>query len=314
MDVNQQRISGVFKTLHWSWIFRQEEECPTDLLELFTQELDHIDLNSWPERFAWGGVFVNGRPMQENTKLFTPCRVEYFEPKHGLAWVKNSYPKFSNDYIVYEDEDLIASFKPAGLPCMPAREQQVISLKSYLEEYTGSTVHLPSRLDYATAGLLVISRSNRMHALLQQAFEKKLVSKYYLCQIRGKANWDTKLVQAPIAKDTRHPVLRRTVESGGKSAETFFTRICSTRNEKKEPIALLLAQPLTGRTHQIRVHAAHLGFPLIGDNFYGGPRADNLHLLSCRVKLEHPVSGNPLDIFLPKRLTPEWAYFLESGD
>jgi len=243
--------------------------------------------------------------------LSQPCKVEYFEPKIGFAEMETLYPVFHPEqHVIYEDDDLIAVFKPAGLPSKPSKEQQKFSLLASLERYAGRRLHLPSRLDAATAGLIIASKTKRAHAPLQQSFERRQIHKHYLLETEGRVDWKRRTVNAAIDRDPRHPVLRRTVADGGKKAVTRFVLLCAstfTSDGREHSAAVLLAEPLTGRTHQIRVHSASLGLPIIGDAFYGGIPDKDLHLLSYRLQMPHPLTGRPLSIELPPALLPEWA-------
>jgi tRNA pseudouridine32 synthase/23S rRNA pseudouridine746 synthase len=230
--------------------------------------------------------------------------VEYYEPKFSIAESIRLFPKFSADNIVYEDADLIAAFKPGKLPCTPSREQRHHSLKAYIEKYLGKEVHMPSRLDTSAQGLVVMSRSKRMHKHLQHAFEKHSAEKYYLLEVAPAVKWSRKMVDNLIAEDPTHPILRQVVQSGGQKAQTYF-RVLRPGIDNQS--SLLLAKPRTGRTHQLRVHTAHLGHPIVGDNFYGGIEAPDLHLLSFRLRFFNPLTDKQVEIELPQNLIPDWA-------
>lgn len=310
MEINVERLTNAFTSKHWRFIFKSDAECPATLLAALLQHLPHITADSWPERLAWGGVFVNGVPVAADARLSPPCQLEYFEPKETLSLTRECLPRFDpSRYVIYEDGDLIVVFKPARLSCHIAREQRHCSLFSYLQDYTGRRIHMPSRLDFSTAGLVVASKSPSMHAPLQQLFETKQIQKAYLCEVSGPAPWKAKTVIAAIDKDPRHPVLRRVVDSGGKPSETKFISCCpsSLNQTPGEPAtSLIAAYPRTGRTHQIRVHLAHLGLPIVGDNFYNGHPAPELRLLSYAVEFTHPLTNERLSVRLPESLLPAW--------
>jgi tRNA pseudouridine32 synthase/23S rRNA pseudouridine746 synthase len=208
--------------------------------------------------------------------------------------------------VVYRDDDILIAYKPAGLSSMPAKEQRHFSMKASIEALVQRSIHMPSRLDVSAQGLLVTSISARAHARLQQAFESRQVTKRYLCASRQRPPWSETRVTLPIARDPRHPVLRIAHATDGQPAETFFRFECDTESEGT-PVRVYLAEPITGRTHQIRVHAASQGIALHGDRFYGGERASHLHLVSCEVIVAHPVSGAALRCVLPHSLRPQWA-------
>lgn len=302
-----ERVNQALSSKRWCWRFFENASCPNDLLSLLLDKLPNINPQSWQDRFVHGGIYINGQPTTTNQELKPPVQVEYFEPKFDIKDAHRYYAHFSNDYIVYEDQYLLAVFKPPKLPSLPAKEQSKYNLRSYLESYCGHPVHMPSRLDSSAQGLLLVSKSSLTHAYLQQAFEKKTVAKYYLLEVSGQPEWLRYSCQMAIGRNPAHPVLRKAVSEGGQKAQTEFKLVKCSVNQQKNKTTILEAQPITGRTHQIRVHAATLGFPIIGDNFYGGMIAPELRLLSHRITIAHPITANILDIKVPKKLCPAWA-------
>lgn len=284
---------------------------PGSLIEHLRAAIPGIAADSWPVRLAAGGAHVNGLRVKDNILIQPPAKIEYFEPRSSESdLVPESdpfiaMPHFSPSWIVYEDEHLLACFKPRGLPALPAREQEHLNLRSYLEAYTGTPVHLPSRLDMSTAGLCLVSKSLSCHAPLQHTFERRSIAKHYLFMTHATPSWQGLTLQAPIGHDVLHPVLRKVDGERAKSATTTF-RVLLRPQKDTAPGTLIQATPLTGRTHQIRVHSAHLGLPIRGDNFYEGALDAQLHLLSFAVSLHHPIHGIPLNLSLPRELWPTW--------
>ena len=305
------RIQGALSSTRHQWEYHSEK-CPPSVVAALIQELPHIDPASWPARFEFGGVYLNGRPVYSDRQLFPPARIEYFEPRFPMSEAERVFSEFSHDNIIFDDGDLMVVFKPAGLSAMPAREQRIFNLRAILQRYTGVPVHLPSRLDAPTQGLVLVSRSPRMHNRLQRLFERRAMRKFYLLEVAPTPPWDSLRVENRIGRNAAHAVLRQVVEDEGKEAITLFRRLGPatlhlTGAGGAYPTALLEAQPLTGRTHQIRVHAAHLGYPIIGDNFYGGLPVAGLRLLSYRYEFLHPLTGTELTIAVPPRLLPAWV-------
>jgi 23S rRNA-/tRNA-specific pseudouridylate synthase len=251
---------------------------------------------------------VNGREALGDLDLPMPCKIEYYEPKFKIADAGALFPQFSADYLIYRDDYLVAVYKPPGLASMPAKEQRHYSVKASVERLIGAKVHLPSRLDVSAQGLMIMSVSELAHRKLQQAFEHRLIAKEYLCASAAESLWEQKTVELPLGRDPAHPVLRRVDCENGKNAITKFTKLSKARSGSTS-VDVFRAQPVTGRTHQIRVHAAQAGIPLFGDRFYGGREADYLHLVSFAVELRHPVTEQILRITLPERFWPEWVSF-----
>lgn len=294
------RLEDALTSKKWQHLFYTAAECPTDLYAYFRDFLPHLD--SIEERIALGGVYVNGISIADNISLKAPCKVEYYEPKFELKNIQSVYPPFDTDWIVYRDDFMAIVYKPAGLPCMATKEQKIYNLKSYLEDHFSPEIHMPSRIDTSTQGLIAVSVNPSMHNYLQKAFERKIVVKRYLMASRTETTWDVRAVKARIAKDSQHAVLRKISPDSGKTSFTVFTRL-SRASDK----TYFFARPLTGRTHQIRVHAKHLGIPISGDNFYGGSRDDLLNLMSYSFGVWHPFRKRFFEIEVPAKLVPRWA-------
>lgn len=299
------RLENALSSRYWKWTFEDPAVCPSTLLDCLTQNLPHIPASAWQERLDWGGVYVNGRAKIQDCLLPIPCKVEYYEPKSPLNEVKSSFPSFDQSKIVYRDPDLIIVNKPAKYPTMPAKEQRQFSLKTAIEKLTGESVHIPSRLDTSVSGLVPVSISQRMHPLIQQVYESRSVQKLYVLGTDRPPRWSSCSCIGSISRSPVHPILRHVSEQNAQSAMTTFSVVRSLQ-ENYSPATLMWAQPITGRTHQIRVHAAFMGCPIWGDNFYGGATAEELHLACYRLKFCHPLTGTELDISIPDGSLPQW--------
>lgn len=254
---------------------------------------------------------MNGLPAYTDCLLPIPCKIEYYEPKFPLDEASSIYAQFSPDWIVWEDAWLIVTYKPSHLPTTPSKEQRFYNLKTYLDVHLKTELHFPSRLDMSTQGLVIASKHEGMHAPLQQLFEKREVQKKYLLFTDGSLNTSPMTVSDPIGKTSLHPVLRATNGKGAKEAVTVFESLCAgfVQDGKCEAVLgnFIEASPLTGRTHQIRVHAASIGCAVCGDKFYNGAISDGLCLLSHKLSFVHPFTEEKLAITVPERLCPDWA-------
>jgi 23S rRNA-/tRNA-specific pseudouridylate synthase len=146
-----------------------------------------------------------------------------------------------------------------------------------------------------------------MHPLLQRVFETRQVNKHYRLastSVRDNHSWEH---TGSIGRDPRHPVLRQVVIDGGQPAQTQFSSV-GTAQVSGVAASIYEAKPITGRTHQIRVHSAASGIPIIGDNFYGGVDAPYLHLVSYRIRLIHPITSVQIDLKLPASMGPSWVH------
>lgn len=301
------RVEETLRTRYWSWILRSEADGPRTLARLLLERLPHIDASSWPERFNFGGIYVNGLEALSDMSLPLPARVEYYEPKFDISDAHLQFSSFKEDYVLFHDDAIAVVFKPPHLSSMPAKEQRHFSLKASLERLFGRPIHMPSRLDVSAQGLVVVSTSPEAHAGLQRAFERRTVRKTYRFASRVQATWSERLVDFNIAVSPEHPVLRFASLTEGQTAQTKIS-FSHNSNSEGEAMSVYTAQPITGRTHQIRVHAAAVGLSLKGDNFYGGAHAPYLHLVSCSLSLPHPLTGAEISLSLPKSLSPNWVW------
>ena len=250
------------------------------------------------QRFEFGGIFINGIACQQNIEITKPVRIEFFELPFKTDEAPSFFPEFSADWIIYQDNFYSICYKPHKLPTLPTREQKIYNLKDYLNVFFNRSVHLPSRLDTSTKGILLVSINETTHIKFQQMFEKRELEKSYLLKTKIEPSWDKICVEQPIGKDDVHPILRKVNGRDPKAAITNFENLGS---------GLILATPKTGRTHQIRVHANYLNCPILGDNFYNGESAEELHLLSYRLKFIHPITGQEMIHQIPQVLMPQWV-------
>ncbi len=299
------RIDASFFSSYWRWEITPSEVIEPTVEAELAKRLPHILLSSWPARFDLGGVYVAGELASLGQQLVPPCRLEYYEPRMSIEHVATFYPRFVEEMVLYVDEDCAVVFKPAGLPTTPARDQQRYSMQRYLEQHFGRPVHMPSRLDTAVSGVVLSSLSPRMNRYLQKAYDRRWIEKCYLAEVSAVPSWVTRICEQAIERDPRHPVLRRCASSGGESARTRFHRLDTLMHDGRERI-LLQAEPITGRTHQIRVHCAYEGFPIVGDPYYGGQDDTELHLMSYGLKFFHPFRQQHVAFSVPRELLPEW--------
>jgi tRNA pseudouridine32 synthase/23S rRNA pseudouridine746 synthase len=311
------RIEASFPSRRWCWEIMQDEGIARTCEEELAYRLPHIARESWPIRFALGGVYVAGRTARPDTLITAPCRVEYYEPKLGVAEETLCYPTFDAAMVIYRDDDVGVVCKPPGLPTTAPRDQVRFNLMSYLCEYMGRPVHLPSRLDVGVGGVMLFSLSERMNRHLQKAYERRTVERYYVAELRGAPGWDEREVGVRITRDPRHAVLRRAVTEGGEDAHTRLTVISSHSGSSGNSMSLIQAEPFSGRTHQIRVHCLAEGFPIVGDPFYwdlphGEFDPGGIRLASYAVRFYHPYKSELMTFEIPDSHGMAWLREVEN--
>lgn len=200
--------------------------------------------------------------------------------------------------VIYEDEYLAAVYKPAGMYSVPGKDEAVSSVLSWAQNrYSDSdSPLLVHRLDMHTSGLLLIGKTKEAHAALQQMFEHHQIRKTYIAVLDGVVPRDEGLIRLPLRPDVEHRPMQMVDPVHGKPAVTRYRVL--ERSGQTTRIAFF---PQTGRTHQLRVHAAHpdgLGCPIRGDQLYGRP-SDRLYLHAEQVQLAHPVTGQRLTLKVP---------------
>ena len=307
-EIDLPRIQRSFFSKHWSWQIGESDPCEKTAGAELARRLPHIEPESWGLRFALGGAYVAGRPAAYETPVEPPCRIEYYEPLFDPSHADTFYPQFDPGMVIVEDGDIGVAYKPPGLPSTPARDQQRFHMQGFLEAHFQAPIHLPSRLDTGVAGLLIFSRSMRGNRWCQKAQERRLVEKTYLCEVSGSLESDCIDVARRLCRDERHPVLRRTVDVGGEEA---LTKLCVLGRRQGQSRSLVQARPITGRTHQIRVHCAAEGVPIVGDPLYGGADGPELRLVSYAISFFHPFQQRQLRIELPDGLRAPWLKEVE---
>lgn len=194
--------------------------------------------------------------------------------------------------VIFEDEYLMLVNKPAGVLSVPGKEikdclwQKVVN---YLgSNYSPLLVH---RLDMATSGIVLVAKNMDVYKILQKQFTERSVNKTYTAILDGELNQDRGKIDLPLRVDLDNRPMQLVCHEHGKQAITHYQAI-----DKNNSKTRILFYPITGRTHQLRVHAAHnrgLGIPIMGDDLYGRSK-DRLYLHATDLEFNHPVSGERL--------------------
>lgn len=239
-------------------------------------------------------LFVNGIPRHTDYAVSPGdvITVPINEPKPA-------YPAEDGTLsILYEDDHILAVDKPAGMLIHPSRSRLTGTLANYVVGYYQKThqqsaFHPITRLDRDTFGIVLLAKNAHIHGLLGQTPIQKI---YHAVTFSGPVT-DFGTIDAPIARRPL-PSLLRYVDPAGKPSVTEFTVLA--RNGETCRLAL---KPVTGRTHQLRVHCAHMGYPIVGDPQYGSPEStafskthgiDSQLLCAKNICFCHPITGEHL--------------------
>ena len=278
--------------------------------------LDHYLVRLYPNfsrsqfqsSIAAEAVTVNGLPAKSSRRLRVNDVVELSLPEDAAPRVEPEDLPLS---VIYEDEHLVAIDKPADMIVHPGRGQTTGTLVAALQFHfdslsdVGGTLRpgIVHRLDRDTTGVIVVAKNNQVHHKLSRQFELREVTKRYHAICWGRLELDSDYIETHVGVSRRNREKMRVVPAGGKSrhAETFYEVI-----ERFDRTSYLRLSPRTGRTHQLRVHMAHLNHPILADRLYGGDRPEGRELpirrqaLHARsLEVTHPVTGEAIRFEAP---------------
>ncbi len=249
-------------------------------------------------RLKWQNkIFVNGAP-QHNDYRVQPGDVISVP----LDEETPQYPAEDGELtILYEDEHILAVDKPAGMLIHPSRATMTGTLANRVLGYyqkTGQSCafHPITRLDRDTFGVVLIAKNAHIHSKFTQIQEAGILQKTYEALVAGCPQETEGVIDAPIARRPL-PSLLRYVDEAGKPSLTRYKVL------KKGEISHLWLQPITGRTHQLRVHCAYMGFPILADPQYGEKIPGQTQRLCAKsITFPHPITGEELTVF--SQMTP----------
>ncbi|WP_371380990.1 RluA family pseudouridine synthase [Sporomusa aerivorans] len=277
-------------------------------VETYLRQILHYSGRKIQKATRQKGFFLNSKPA------FLARKLKENDTLRLLVLEDTSYgvtPEPGTVEILYEDEYLLVLNKPPYQLVHPAGQTASGTLANHLAYHLAgqgvmTTVRAIHRLDRETSGCVIFAKDARSQFLLEEQLKSRLLTRTYQALVQGLVSPPAGTIEAPIGA---HPSLpnRRTVTSAGDRAVTHYRTICCFSD------ATLLELTLeTGRTHQIRVHLAHLGFPITGDRMYGirSPLLPRQALHAVSVKFHHLGNNKPVTVSAP--LPPDITRLLSS--
>jgi 23S rRNA pseudouridine1911/1915/1917 synthase len=187
--------------------------------------------------------------------------------------------------VIHEDEELLVINKPADLVCHPSKDGELSSLIGRVRLHLGADArpHLVNRLDRETSGVILVAKTDDAARELRRLWATHRVRKDYLAIVHGHVRDDRGTIDAPLGRDESSRVaIRDCVRPDGAASQTDF-EVVRRFPRNGSPFSLLRVRPRTGRKHQIRIHLAHVGHPIVGDKIYGGDEDAYLALVERRL-------------------------------
>lgn len=293
-DGGDEEVASAIATQHFDALAGAGERVDRFLARVLAP-VSRTRIQRW---FELGAVTVDGSNVLPRRKLSGFERIEVTPIPHEA---ETAFAPDPVDFQVFhEDAHLMVVDKPVGLVVHPAAGHWRHTLMNGLLHARPDSARLPRagivhRLDKDTSGLMLVARSERAFDALTRMLAERRIHRTYLALCHG-ALREPLTLERPIARDPRHRQRMAVVEEGrGRDARTHVAPLMVT-----DQLSLVCCRLDTGRTHQIRVHLAAAGFPLLADRLYGGsthPQIDRQALHAFALGLAHPVSGQPLQFW-----------------
>jgi 23S rRNA pseudouridine1911/1915/1917 synthase len=321
--------------------FRVGKNLTRRIDQYLTDRVSYLSRNGVQRLIDEGLVKVNGRVIKASYRPREGDQIEMVAPPEP---VNEIIPEPIPLDIVYEDEHFLALNKQANLVVHPARGVWTGTLVNGLVHYgrKWSTVNgdwrpgILHRLDRNTTGIMLVAKSDEAHWRIARQFENRTIQKTYLAVTHGVPELLADVIDMPIGKDRfiREKQAVRKIENGGKPAVTRYEVLESFESpadlvldnsafpaDRKNPLpparfARIKLSPKTGRTHQLRVHLSHLGYPIVADTMYGGRifqhgefRMERQALHAYEITFVHPATLETITLQAP--LPPDMARMIE---
>lgn len=244
-----------------------------------------------------GGVFLNGENVHMRAEVKNGDKIEVYLKEEEPSEIKSIDIPLD---IIYEDEYILAVSKPRDMPVHPSLGNSLPTLaECVMSYYNGNFVfRAVNRLDRDTSGLVIIAKDPLSAAIMCNSIKRGELSKKYIAVLSKEPDKKQGEIDAPIEREIDDSI-KRTVRSDGKQSFTKY-KVIKTLDDGR---AIAEIEPVTGRTHQIRVHMAHIGAALYNDFLYGKKVADGTYFLHCcELKFKHPITNEELTLNAPFNL------------
>ena len=238
------------------------------------------------------GIMLSGKRVfvTERVKAGDRLKVTIRDKKSDIEPVKIPLD------IIYEDEDIIAVNKKRSMPVHPSQNHHEDTLaNAFMYYFYGEcfTFRGITRLDKDTSGVVLVAKNPLSGAILSEEMKKGEIKKEYIAVTEGVPERRKGTIDAPI-KGREESVILRCVAPDGKEAVTEYEAL-----EEKNGYGLIRLRPITGRTHQIRVHLSYIGCPILGDGLYGSSKDEKTLLHCSKISFKHPITGEEIIIKAP---------------
>lgn len=246
------------------------------------------------KKVKFGGVFVNGENVHMRRILSEGDLVEVILPKEDSEFVA---PVDMPLEVIYEDEYILAVDKPINMPTHPSKYNSLVTLANLVRAYIGEefVFRAITRLDRDTSGIVLIAKDQISAGLLSEQMKQGRIKKTYTAILSSAPSEPEGIIDAPIERESPDSI-KRIVREDGKRAITEYR----VKEMLFDGRAVCEVTPITGRTHQIRVHMAHIGCPLENDFLYG-ERGDSTYSLRCTsLSFIHPKTKENITINIEK--------------
>lgn len=253
-------------------------------------------------KYDGGQILVNGEEKTVRHLLEKGDTIQLIFPKEKMS--EGLIPENRDFPILYEDEHILMLSKDAGISTIPSREHPNGTLANFVAGYLTkkeltSTVHIVTRLDKDTSGLICIAKHRHAHHLLSEMQKAGSIFRTYEAIVHGFVKEDSFSIDAPIGRKN-DSIIERIISEDGKQARTSV-QVLKRFTLQGHNVTHVKLRLHTGRTHQIRVHMMSVGHPLIGDDLYGGSLEliDRQALHAKELRLQHPFFNENMYIIAP---------------